>query len=76
MPQERVVFESYNHILEPLNGEEFWEEIQETLILPSKPRISPRRTKKKRYKTNDIVQTRVNNLIMLKRNGTSLRCTL
>ncbi|XP_074351338.1 uncharacterized protein LOC141690432 [Apium graveolens] len=37
----------YSHILEPLNGEEFWEETNETPILPPLPRIAPGRPKKK-----------------------------
>ncbi|KAK1369274.1 hypothetical protein POM88_035366 [Heracleum sosnowskyi] len=64
----------YSHLLEPLNGEEFREEKNETPILPLLPRIAPRRPKKKRDKTNDIVETRVNDPTMMKRTGTSLKC--
>ncbi|WOH05452.1 hypothetical protein DCAR_0624868 [Daucus carota subsp. sativus] len=65
----------YGHILEPLNGEEFWEETFETPILPPKTRTAPGRPKKKRDKKSDIVQTRENNPSMLKRTGTSLKCS-
>ena len=65
----------YGHIPEPLNGEEFWEETFETPILPPQTRTAPSRPKKKRDKKSDIVQTRENNPSMLKRTGTSLKCS-
>lgn len=65
----------YSHVLEPLNGEEFWEETHETPIFPPKFRVAPGRPKKKRNTSNDVVQTRKNDPTMLKRAGTSLQCT-
>lgn len=38
----------YNHLLDPINSEEFWEETLETPPLPPKVRVAPGRPKKKR----------------------------
>lgn len=65
----------YSHIVEPLNGEEFCDKTHETPIFPPKPRVAPGRPKKKIDKRSDVVPTRENNPNMLKRSGTSLRCT-
>lgn len=65
----------YSHLLEPINGEEFWEDTLETPLLPPKVRVAPGRPKKKRDKKSDVPQTRENDPHMLKRTGTSLQCS-
>lgn len=65
----------YSHVLESLNGEEFWQEIEETPILPPTFKVAPGRPKKKRNMSSDVVQTRENVPTRLKRAGTSLKCT-
>ena len=65
----------YIHLLEPINGEEFWEETRATPIAPPKQRVAPGRPKKNRDKRTDVVQARKSDPTMLKRSGTSLRCT-
>ena len=65
----------YNHYLEPINGEEFWEEPNNTPILPPKVRAPPGRPKKNRDKRSDVIETRESDPTMLKRYQTSLNCT-
>ena len=65
----------YSHVLEPINGEQYWEETHETPLLPPNIKVAPGRPKKNRDKKNDIPQTRPNDPTMLKRQGTSGRCT-
>ena len=67
--------EVYSYLIEPLNGEEFWEETNHCEILPPLIKKQPGRPKKKRDATKDVVQTREGNPTMLKRQGTSLKCS-
>ena len=64
----------YGHVLEPINGEQYWEETHETPLLPPNIKVAPGRPKKNREKKGDVVQTRPNDPTMLKRTGTSGRC--
>lgn len=65
----------YSHILEPISGEPYWESIEQEPPLPPLKRIAPGRPKKNRNKKNDGIQTRANDSTMLKRQGTSLKCS-
>ena len=65
----------YNHILEPISGEQFWEHTEQEAPLPPIKKVAPGRPKKKREKKNDVVQPRENNPHMMKRTGTTLRCS-
>ena len=56
-------------------GEEFWEEPNNTPILPPKVRAPPGRPKKNRDKRSDVIETRESDPTMLKRYQTSLNCT-
>lgn len=40
----------YSHLLEPMNGEEFWDQTEAELPLPPNVRIAPGRPKKSRSK--------------------------
>lgn len=64
----------YSHILEPISGEEFWEEPQVTPILPPTVKVAPGRPKKKRDKKNDGVQPRDADPTRLKRVSTKGKC--
>lgn len=65
----------YSHILEPISGEAYWEVTEAEEPLPPLKRTAPGRPKKVREKKNDAPPTRENNPTMLKRQGTSLRCS-
>lgn len=65
----------YSHILEPINGEPFWDETEAEPPLPSIIKKAPGRPKKNRDKKADIVETRKSDPTMLKRTGTSLQCS-
>lgn len=64
----------YSNLLEPVNGEEFWEATNQQSILPPVIKVAPGRPKKKRDRKNDVVETRENDPTMLKRKGTTLSC--
>lgn len=63
----------YNYVLKPLKGEKFWEETKETIIFPSKVRAASGRPKKNT--TNDVIEMRKIDLIMLKNSGKSVHYT-
>ncbi|XP_074352182.1 uncharacterized protein LOC141691355 [Apium graveolens] len=66
----------YSHFIEPVNGEQYWEETtQIARPLPPIKRTRPERPKKKRDTKNDEVKTRKRDPTILKRVGTSLRCS-
>ena len=64
----------YSNLLEPINGEEFWEATNQQPILPPPVRVAPGTPKIKRDKNNDVVESRTDNPTVLKRVGTTLAC--
>ncbi|XP_074351911.1 uncharacterized protein LOC141691065 [Apium graveolens] len=72
---KETYMEVYSHILEPISGEAYWEQTEQDEPLPPLKRTPPGRPKKFRDKRNDVVPTRANNPTMLKRQGTTLRCS-
>ncbi|KAL8157247.1 hypothetical protein AgCh_002087 [Apium graveolens] len=66
----------YSHFIEPVNGEQYWEETtQIARPLPPTKRTQRGKPKKKRDTKKDEVKTREGDPTMLKRVGTSLRCS-
>lgn len=59
--------------MEPINGEEFWDQVEEDEPLDPIIKVAPGRPKKNRNKTSDIAETRKNDPKMLKRKGTTLK---
>ena len=64
----------YSHVLEPINGPEFWEQTNETPLLPPVKKVAPGRPKKKRDSRSDVIETREKDPTMMKRTGTSIEC--
>lgn len=73
--KKKTYMEVYFNVLEPINGEKFWEETNTTPMLPPLVKIAAGRPRKNRSKKNDIVESRKSDPNRLKRTGTSLRCS-
>lgn len=73
--KKKTYMEVYNHVLEPVSGEQFWEETNHTPMLPPLVKIAPGRPKKNRSKKNDVVESRESDPSRLKRTGTSVKCS-
>lgn len=66
----------YSHILDPINGEAYWDETEAEPPLPPLRRKAPGRPKKNKDKTKDVmVESKKSDPTRLKRKGTSVQCS-